>query len=111
MIASRSTDSAQAADLDVDSLRSRHHPYIMTVRIEVDAQEYYRSKRFRCPSCTTVSTVSADAKVVRGSDFLFDLCEPCGMTIVIDNSDATLARGKVGFMAFPSQVEALMAVG
>jgi len=82
----------------------------MTPRIEVDAQEYYRSKRFRCPSCAAVSIVSTDDyRLVRGSDFLFDLCEPCGKTILIDNSDATLARGKVGFMAFPSLVEATSA--
>lgn len=83
----------------------------MTLRIEVDAQEYYRSGRFRCPSCAAVSVVSGDDLAIRGADFLFDLCEPCGMTIVIDNSDATLARGKVGFMAFPSLIEAHMALG
>jgi hypothetical protein len=83
----------------------------MTLRIEVDAQEYYRSKRFRCPSCAAVSVVSApDDRAVRATDFGFDRCEPCGMVIVVENSRATLARGKVAFMAFPSVIEAISAV-
>ena len=83
----------------------------MTLRIEVDAQEYYRSKRFRCPSCAGVSVVSApNDQAVLATTFAFDRCEPCGMVIVIENSRATLARGKVAFTAFPSLIEAVSAV-
>ena len=82
----------------------------MVLRNEVDAWQYYSTKRFRCPSCGAVSPVLADDVIIGGSDFLFNQCPTCEAFILIDNSDITLAREVVGFMAFSSMQEALTAV-